>query len=175
MGIRMRVATEEDLAALQTVYADAVRTVGPSAYSEAQVQMWASFAADGVALRSWILNARMVVAEEEDDGGAPEIVGFCSLAADGHVNALYVMGDRVRQGIGSQLLAATLDHAQQQQMPRLYAEASEFSYPLFLKFGFEQTGTEVVDRHGVTFHRYLVAKNLMKCDMKCDSMKCDSA
>ncbi len=159
--MRMRVATERDLAALQAVYADAVRTVGPSAYSDAQVTMWASFAADGVALRSWILNARMVVAEEEGDGGCSEIVGFCSLAADGHVNALYVRGDRVRQGIGSQLLTEAVDYAQQHQMPRLYAEASEFSYPLFCKFGFALTGTEVVDRHGVTFHRYLVAKTLV--------------
>ena len=41
-------------------------------------------------------------------------------------------------------------------MTRLYAEASEFSLGLFKKFSFRLYGTEIVNRQGVEFERYLM-------------------
>jgi putative acetyltransferase len=93
----------------------------------------------------------------EADG---DILGFAGLAQDGHVTAIYVRSDRLGQGIGSQLLQTLLQSAARQGIQRLYAEASEFSMGLFLKFGFQQFDTEVVDRNGVQFQRYLVEKTL---------------
>lgn len=91
----------------------------------------------------------------EADG---DILGFTRLAPDGHVRAIYVRSDRFGQGLGSQLLQNLLSYAKNQGIHRLYAEASEFSLGLCLKFGFQQFDTEVVDRNGVQFQRYLVEK-----------------
>jgi putative acetyltransferase len=60
------------------------------------------------------------------------------------------------------IMQTVLEHAQNQSMGRLYAEASKFSLGLFKKFGFCLYDTEVVDRSGVQFKRYLVEKTF--CD-----------
>ena len=59
-------------------------------------------------------------------------------------------------------MATVLDYGQKFRMPRLYGEASEFSLGLFKKFGFHVYDTEVVDRQGIQFHRYLVERHLAK-------------
>ena len=46
--------------------------------------------------------------------------------------------------------------ARTHHIQRLYAEASEFSLGLFKKFGFRLYDTELVNREGVQFTRYLV-------------------
>jgi putative acetyltransferase len=75
------------------------------------------------------------------------------------VKAVYVRGDRLGQGIGLRLMATLLQYAEKQAMPRLYAEASEFSLGLFLKFGFQQLDCEVIEHNGVLFRRCLVEKH----------------
>lgn len=72
--------------------------------------------------------------------------------------SVYVHPDRARQGIGSVLMQQIAAHAQAHNLHRLYAEASEFSLGLFQKFGFSLYDTEVIDRQGVTFTRYLVER-----------------
>lgn len=147
----VRRAIEADLPALAELYTHSVVTVGPKVYTPEQVRMWASSPCDAEAFRRLILGVTTFVAQS---AGRP--VGFCGVADDGHIASLYVHGDHVRQGIGSQLLRAALDHARAREMGRLYTEANPFSKPLFEKFGFEVYGTERVDRGGVTFERYLM-------------------
>ena len=53
-------------------------------------------------------------------------------------------------------MKAVLNYAQSHHIQRLYAEASEFSLGLFKKFEFQIYDTDVVDRQGVWFKRYLV-------------------
>jgi putative acetyltransferase len=60
------------------------------------------------------------------------------LANDGHITAIYVRSNCLGQGIGSRLLVVVFEPANIQNIRRLYAEASEFSLRLFLKFGFHE-------------------------------------
>jgi putative acetyltransferase len=88
------------------------------------------------------------------------ILGFAGIGDNGYVASTYVRHDCLHQGIGSLLMQAVLTHAQEKQIQRLYAKASEFSLGLFQKFGFSQYDTEVVDRNGVQLTRYLVERFL---------------
>ncbi|WP_416669263.1 GNAT family N-acetyltransferase [Egbenema bharatensis] len=151
--MHIRLAHESDLAELATLFYQTVLEHAPQSYTPEQTQAWASFATETDAFERFILDATTYVAEDETG-----IVGFAGIEQNGHVSSAYVRGDRTRRGIGSALMQVLLNDAAQRQMPRLYAEASEFSLGLFKKFGFQLYDTEVVDRRGVQFTRYLVEK-----------------
>lgn len=151
----IRIAETADIPQLAQLFYETIIRNGSQHYTEAQTQAWASFALDLTAFTRFLEGATTFVMET--DG---EILGFAGLAADGHVRAIYVRGDRLDQGIGSQLMQTLLNDAENRSIHRLYAEASEFSLGLFLKFGFHQFDIEVVERNGVEFRRYLVEKKL---------------
>ncbi len=151
MGIEFRIATEGDVVPLAELYADSVSTAGPQFYTPAQVDSWASSVANIDRFREFILKPTTYVATDESGP-----IGFCGIEQDGHVASVYLRGDRQREGIGTRLIKVVLDHAAQSQIERLYAEASEFSLPLFLKMGFLSVGTETVEHNGSTFVRHLV-------------------
>ncbi|MGB5972382.1 MAG: GNAT family N-acetyltransferase [Nodosilinea sp.] len=151
--MRLRSATDADLPALTTLFRETVRVNAPQHYSLAQAAAWATVDPDR--FRQLILGVTTYIAENET--GA---VGFAGIGEDGYVASVYVRHDCLHQGIGSVLMQAVLAHAQERQIPKLYAEASEFSLGLFRKFSFSQYATEVVDRNGVQFTRYLMEKIL---------------
>ncbi len=151
--MNLRTATEADLPTLATLFRATVLANAPQHYSPAQTAAWA--AVDGDRFRQLILGVTTYIAE--DDSG---VVGFAGIGENGYVASAYVRHDRLHQGIGSLLMQAVLTHAQEKQLQRLYAEASEFSLGLFQKFGFSQYDTEVVERNGVQFTRYLVERVL---------------
>ena len=153
--MNLRTATAADLPTLVTLYRETVLVNAPQFYSAAQTEAWAAVETGSLQFRQFILNVTTYVAE--DDTG---ILGFAGIGEDGHVASAYVRHDCLHQGIGSVLMQAVLTHAQEKQIPRLYAEASEFSLGLFQKFGFSQCGCEVVDHNGVQFTRYLVQQLL---------------
>lgn len=149
--MHIRLAHESDLTELAMLFQQTVLEHAPQSYTCDQTQAWAAFATETDAFERFILDAITYVAEDETG-----IVGFAGIEKNGHVSSAYVRGDRVRQGIGSKLMQTILTYASQNQMPRLYGEASEFSLGLFKKFGFQLYDTEIVDRQGVEFTRYLV-------------------
>ncbi len=149
----IRIATVTDLPELATLFRETVLTHAPQHYSAEQTQAWAAAADAPQRFQRLILEVTTYVAE--DDTG---ILGFAGLGDDGYIAAVYVRHDGLRQGIGSSLMATVLAAAKDQGMTRLYSEASEFSLGLFQKFGFRQYDTEIVERSGVQFKRYLVEK-----------------
>lgn len=151
--ITIRIAQATDVPELATLYRETVQASARQYYSPAQTQAWASLAARQEVFRQFILGVTTYVAVD-----ATGIVGFAGIAADGHVASTYVRSDRLHQGLGSRLMQTVLEHAHHHQIPRLYAEASEFSLGLFQKFGFQLYATEIVDRQGVKFTRYLVER-----------------
>jgi putative acetyltransferase len=150
--ISLRRARDADLQSLRAIYADAVQSVGPIAYSPDQVKVWRAFAGEAD-FAAFILRNNTYLAVIDD-----LVVGFCGVADDGHVVSIYVRPGWFGQGIGSCLLSAVLELHPEPISGRYYAEASIFSLPLFERFGFRQTGSERVDRYGVTFERFLVER-----------------
>jgi putative acetyltransferase len=151
--MNIRPVREADLPELAILFRETVQAIAPQRYTPDQTRVWASFAADREHFDQFILTATTYVAEDETG-----LIGFAGIAEDGHVSATYVRGDRVRQGVGSALMQILLAHAAQCQFQRLYAEASEFSLGLFQKFGFHCYATEIINRQGVQFKRYLVER-----------------
>ncbi|MGJ3248230.1 MAG: N-acetyltransferase family protein [Elainellaceae cyanobacterium] len=150
----IRIAEESDLPELATLYHQTVVAIAPQRYTPAQTRAWASSALDAHHFRQFILDATTYVAVDETG-----ILGFAGITSSGHVTSAYVRGDRIHQGIGSTLMQVILNHANQNGIQRLYAEASEFSLGLFTKFGFKLYDTEVIEHQGVEFTRYLVERH----------------
>jgi putative acetyltransferase len=150
--ISLRRARDADLQSLRAIYADAVRSVGPTAYSPDQVKVWSAFAGE-MNFSAFILTVNTYLAVIDD-----QVVGFCGIADDGHVASIYVRPGWFGEGIASRLLSAALRLHPEPISGRYYAEASIFSLPLFERFGFRQTGSEQADRYGVTLERFLVER-----------------
>jgi len=155
----IRIAEELDIPELAQLYQETVLAIAPQHYSPAQTQMWASFPSDFASFREFILQATTFMATDETG-----ILGFAGIADNGHVTSAYVRRDRIHQGIGSTLMQTLLDYATTHRIERLYAEASEFSLGLFKKYGFHVYDTEIVERQGVEFKRYLVERGVIKKD-----------
>ena len=153
--MNIRISQESDIPELAKLYQQTVLAIAPQCYSQAQTQMWASFPSDMASFRQFILQATTFIATDETG-----MLGFAGIAEEGHVTSAYVRCDRIHQGIGSTLMQTLLDYAKTHKIQRLYAEASEFSLGLFKKFDFYIYDTEIVDRQGVQFKRYLVERDL---------------
>ena len=153
--MQIRIAQEADLAELSELFCQTILTHAPQCYSPTQTQAWASSATDQGVFRLFILEPTTYVAEDKTG-----IIGFAGIASDGHVVSTYVRSDRLHRGIGSTLMQMILDHAITHNIPRLYSEASEFSIGLFKKFGFQLYDTEIIERKGATFTRYLMERHL---------------
>lgn len=151
----IRLATAADIPELADLYRQTVLTHAPRYYSAEQTQAWAAAPADRDRFTRFILAVTTVVIADETG-----ILGFAGIGTDGHVASVYVRGDRLGHGLGSMLMAQVIRHAEAHGLPRLSAEASEFSRGLFEKFGFQQVGTEVVQVGQATFTRYLMERCL---------------
>lgn len=151
----IRLAQASDLPELANIYHQTVMAIAPQKYTPQQVEAWASHAADADQFRQFILAVTTYVAVDETG-----ILGFAGISPDGYVASVYVRGDRIHQGIGSTLMEVIQDHATRQGIERLHAAASEFSLGLFRKFGFQVYATEIAERQGVPFERYLVERLL---------------
>jgi putative acetyltransferase len=153
--VQIRIAAECDLVELGELFRSSVEMIGPERYTAEQVRAWASMPNDPARLRKFVLGVTTFVAE--DNG---RLVGLCGLGADGHLASLYVDGTEGRKGIGSMLLDKAICEARERGLLRLYSEASEFSKPLFEKFGFETFEVEHMVHEGVGFDRYRMQRNL---------------
>ncbi len=160
--MNIRLAQAPDTPQLAELFRQTVLVHGPQYYTPEQTEVWASFASDTAQFTACIDGVTTLIAE--NDTG---ILGFVGIGTDGHVALSYVRHDCLRQGVGSALMQRALTYARNEQIPRLYTEASVFSLGLFQKFGFRLEGTEIVDRQGVTFERYRLALELCKETSPC--------
>src|SRR5258707_844378 len=138
----------QDADALADVYRDAVRTAGPQAYTQEQVDMWASCPDDREEFLGRLSRGLTLVAEKEG-----QIAGFGQLEPDDHLALLYCSGRHSRQGIGSEICRALEAHAFQRGATQIHTEASRISRLFFEKHGYSLLEVERVVRSGVEFER----------------------
>ncbi|MEL6400516.1 MAG: GNAT family N-acetyltransferase [Cyanobacteria bacterium J06607_6] len=162
--VSIRIAEPTDVPQLATLFKATVLQHGSQYYTAQQTAAWAAAADDRARFQQFILSVTTYLAVNESN-----ILGFAGISSDGYVASAYIHHQYLGQGIGSALMAQILDHAERDCLPRLYCEASKFSVGLFIKFGFRLYATEVVERHGVSFERYLMEKLMVrkKADADC--------
>ena len=130
----IRVFSPADAASLCDIQRRSITTIGPRAYSAAQVAAWLSRAMTPQALLSRTeKGAAVLVAVTDGD----EAAGYCLLEADGHLDHLYVDPSAERQGHAKAMLVAADDWAQNANVARLFTEACEIARPVFAKAGYE--------------------------------------
>jgi putative acetyltransferase len=145
-----------DLLSLRTVYSCCILHLDESAYSKEQVAAWSSFPEDSVAFQEWVGGAATFVALSND--GA--CIGFGGLGNGGRISSVFVMPGCMRNGVGSVLLKHLIEEAKSRGFAGVTTEASEFSKPLFEKFGFGVVEVERTEFKGVEFNRYVMRASI---------------
>lgn len=147
---------DADLPSLASIYRRSIGEMGKEYYSQAQVDAWSSFPNDLKAFEKWITQATTLVAITPEHTG----IGFGGIEDLGHICALFVSPEFARRGIGFLILEHLLKWARSREIFTVTADASGFSRPLFLKYGFEVIEIEQSEFKGVMFCRYAMQAHL---------------
>jgi putative acetyltransferase len=142
-----------DAEALAEVYRDAVRGIGPQAYSAEQVAAWASYLDNLAEFRDRMSHGLTLVTEE-----ASRVIAFGQLEPVDHLAFLYRSAAHARRGIGSKIYAALEAHAISCGVSEIRTEASRISRPFFEKQGYAVVAIEHVNRFGLEFERFRMRK-----------------
>lgn len=144
-----------DVEGLAVVYRDAVRGIGPQAYSAEQVAAWAVYPDDMEEFRARMSRGLTLVAEVEG-----RVVAFGQLEPEDHLAFLYCSTDYARRGIGTEIYARLEARAVERGVAAIHTEASRISRSFFAKHGYELIEVEHVVRFGVEFERVRMRKAL---------------
>lgn len=147
--LRLRAARPGDGPAVHRVLYDAVHGGTAAAYGPEERTAWAPSPEPAPGWESSLLAGTTILAEER---GA--VIGFMSLAADGHLDLAYVAPDRMGQGVGAALHAVILEAARAAGMGLLSTEASLIARPFFARHGWRQTARQSVIRNGVALTNF---------------------
>ena len=151
--IPLRRYVTEDLDAVIEVFQRAIREVAARDYDPEQVAAWSKV--DKRAWRSWRLTRPTWVAVLGE-----KIVGFSDLEADGHLDMMFVHPEHQGAGVASLLLAQVETAAREQEIRKIFTEASITARPFFENRGFELEAEQQVTKRGETFVNYRMFKTL---------------
>jgi putative acetyltransferase len=144
-----------DVPEIAQLFRDAIRITAASEYSPEQLAAWEK-SADNEEAFAAALNEGWVRIAVDDAG----IAGFAQMNMPGHLAMLYTAPRVARQGVATLLMDDMLMLAGAMGAKTITVEASNLARAFLARFGFVDTGTEVVERHGVSFTRHLmVMKN----------------
>ncbi|MGR9073986.1 MAG: GNAT family N-acetyltransferase [Gammaproteobacteria bacterium] len=153
MNIAIRPCLGGDLPKLADIYRNSIRRLGRRYYSPKQISAWSGFADDAASFQKWLEGASIYVAA----GANKTPVGFAGIDDGGRIAFLFVSPGHARRGIGSALLERLLEEARSRGLTTARTAASEFSRPLFEKFGFAVCEVEETAVNGVAFSRYAMS------------------
>lgn len=141
---------DSDLPLLAKIYRAAIRHFDDGSYSKEQIAAWSSFPDDAEAFKKWITKSTTFVAVSNDN--TP--IAFGGLEDQGHIASLFVAPEMMRKGVGLALLVRLVEEARSRGINTITTDASEYSRPLFEKYGFRVKEIESTDFKGVKFSRY---------------------
>ena len=156
---RIRDYEQADAPAIARLFYETIRSVNRADYSEEQVEAWAPAIPDAGEWHERMAGRRTLVAEE---GG--EVVGFCELEEDGHLDMFYVRKDAVGRGIGRSLYEAAERAARGWNLTRMFTEASVTARPFFERRGFRAVSERRAWRRGVELTNFAMEKSLRPPD-----------
>jgi putative acetyltransferase len=153
--LTLRPFRSEDLPALVTLFHDSVHRVAAADYTPEQLNAWAPAEPDMERWRQKLGAEEVIVAEL-----AGEIVGFCSWAADGHLDFLYVHHAYQRKGVASALYSAVERSLCARGIGRIHTQASLTAQPFFTRQGFRIVTQRVVPVRGCALPNAVMEKLL---------------
>lgn len=160
--VTVRPYRDGDAPHLSEIYFESVRQIARRDYTAAQVEAWAPAPPDA---RNIDLRARdgRILLVALDDAAHP--IAYGDLERDGHVDHLYCHPTWVGKGVASCLYEQLERIAREQQLIRLFVEASETARPFFEKRGFISRERNVTQVRGVWLHNYTMEKVISEDDL----------
>jgi len=144
---------DDDLGSVVTLFTETVRHVNIHDYSSEQVAAWAPQPPDLVRWRERVAGLAIWVAESDS-----QVIGFCGLGADGHVDLLYTDYRFQRQGVARRLYQQVEAEARRRGIRRLFTEASITARHFFESMGFGIIHEQRVEFRGVIFQNYAMER-----------------
>jgi putative acetyltransferase len=155
--VTIRGYEQRDADDLADVFFRSVRQVAISDYTPAQVQAWAPERRTPEQSHQWAGDGRLVLLATNENDRA---VAFIDLEPDGHIDHLFCAPEAAGRRIASQLYEAAEAAARQQDIGRLYTEASELARRFFERKGFVVLERQDMVVRGEPIHNYKMAKDL---------------
>jgi putative acetyltransferase len=121
------------------------------------VSAWAPEPRPAELAHQWAGDGRLVLLATDENDRA---VAFIDLEPDGHIDRLFCAPEAAGRGIASRLYEAMEAAARQQQISRLYTEASELAWRFFARKGFVVLERQDMVIRDVPIHNYKMAKAL---------------
>jgi putative acetyltransferase len=148
----------EDLNDILKLHTDTVLSVNSKDYSPEQIAAWSYKDEQTAALWKNVFNASYTLVAENSG----VIVGFANLFIEqAYLDRLFVHKDYQRQGVAHALLAAIIEKAESEHLPKLTVESSITARPFFEHSGFHVIlQQQKAVRDGVTLLNYIMERAL---------------
>ena len=150
----VRMYTDSDLEGVVSCFAQSVRGIGARYYAREQSAAWAPESPD---MQAWANRLRTGGVFVADIDGC--IAGFARAEDSGLVDLLYVNPDHERRGLGRELLHVACSWAAARGARMLKSDVSIAARPLFEAIGFRVETEQVVERRGVAFRTFRMARD----------------
>lgn len=149
---------ESDLEEIVNLFYDTVHSVNSKDYSEEQLHAWAPIDEKDSKLLSWkesMSRNITLVAKMQD-----QVVGFCDLTIDGHLDRLFVHKEYQGMGIASSLIKRLEVEAMKLNLSAIDTDASITAKPFFERQGYVVVSEQTVERKGVQLTNFKMIKQL---------------
>jgi len=155
LEISIRLAEYSDLAEMQKMFVDTIKTICTSDYDEQQIKAWVSGVENKERWNEIMTKQFVLIAQDAD-----KIVGFITLASGCHIDLLYVHKNYQRKGIAKQLLDEITNEALRLRQTNLTSDVSKTAKAFFLRNGFKQLQEQTNIRQGIELVNYKMNKRL---------------
>lgn len=149
---------ESDLEEIVNLFYDTVHSVNSKDYSEEQLHAWAPIDEKDSKLLSWkeSMSRNITLVAKMHD----QVVGFCDLTIDGHLDRLFVHKEYQGMGIASSLIKRLEVDAMKLNLSVIDTDASITAKPFFERQGYIVVSEQTVERKGVQLTNYRMIKQL---------------
>ncbi|MCM3129538.1 GNAT family N-acetyltransferase [Paenibacillus provencensis] len=149
---------ESDLGEIVNLFYDTVHSVNSKDYSEEQLHAWAPIDEKDSKLLSWkeSMSRNITLVAKMHD----QVVGFCDLTIDGHLDRLFVHKEYQGMGIASSLIKRLEVEAMKLNLSVIDTDASITAKPFFERQGYVVVSEQTVERKGVQLTNFKMIKQL---------------
>ena len=129
--MRIRLARDEDYAAIARLHRQTIRNINSKDYTKDQINAW-SARTNAQRFRSNANKCKRWVAVQDN-----KVVGFCDHSLDGEFWGLYVHKDFIGKGIGSRLLKVAEDSLKKMGFKKVHLKATVTAKEFYKRNGYK--------------------------------------